>query len=225
MIDLSHLNEAVHQTRFKMESNQSVLRSVQKSDWMVSIDLKDAYLQVPIHPDSCKLLCFMIDGTIYQFRALCFGLSTASQVFTRVMAPVSVMLHSLGVRMLRYLDDWLILASTWSEALQPRDKVFDLCQPLGIVVNVEKSCLVPSQTATYLGMVLESPSLRAYPTEKQVSTLLAQIAEFLSCRRQSVVSWRCLLGRLASLCHLVPGGRLRIRSLQLVLKDWWDFID
>ena len=115
MIDLSHHNDFVRQTRFKMESNQSVLRSVQKSDWMVSIDLKDAYLQVPIHPDSHKFLRFVVDVTVYQFRALCFGLSTAPQVFTRFMVRVSVMLHSLGVRMLRYVNDWLILASSQSE--------------------------------------------------------------------------------------------------------------
>ena len=40
------------QTRLKMESNQSVLCMVQRSDWMVSIDLKDACLQVSIHPDN-----------------------------------------------------------------------------------------------------------------------------------------------------------------------------
>ena len=105
VIDLSHLNEFVWQTQFKMESSQSVLRSVQKSDWVVSIDLKDAYLQVPIHPDSHKFLCFVVDGTVYQFRAFCLGLSMAPQVFTRAMAPVSVMFHSFEVRMVRCLDD------------------------------------------------------------------------------------------------------------------------
>ena len=181
MIDLSHLNEFVLQSSFKLESNQLVPRSLQMSNWMVSIDLKDVYLQVLIHPDSRKFLRFMVDGTVYQFQALCFGLSTAPQVFTRVMAPapVSVMLYSLGVRMLRYLDDWLILASSRSEALQGRDEVLNLCQSLGIVVNLEKSCLVPSQTVTYLGMVLVSPSLKAFPTPMRVTTLLTQIAEFL----------------------------------------------
>ena len=54
---------------------------------MVSIDLKDAYLQVPMHPESRKYLRFMVFGKVYQFKVLCFGLSTAPQVFTRVMAP------------------------------------------------------------------------------------------------------------------------------------------
>ena len=72
VLDLFHLNEFVLQTRFKMESNQSVFRSVQKFDWMVSIDLKDAYFQVPTHPDSRRFLRFVMDGTVYQFRTLCF---------------------------------------------------------------------------------------------------------------------------------------------------------
>ena len=47
---------------------------------MVSLDLKDAYLQVPFHPDSRKdsrkYLRFVVSGQVYQFKALCFGLST-----------------------------------------------------------------------------------------------------------------------------------------------------
>ena len=37
--------------------------------------------------------------------------------------------------------------------------------------------------------------------------------------------WRALLGRLTSLCYLVLGGRLRLRSLQLYLRESWDFVD
>ena len=44
------------------------------------------------------------------------------------MAPVSAMLHNLGVRILRYLDDWLILASSRMKALWARDMVLDLCR-------------------------------------------------------------------------------------------------
>ena len=57
-----------------------------------------------------------------------------------------------------------------------------------------------------------------------LSTVL-QIKDTLSYDRQSVVLWRSLLGRLSSLCHPVPGDRLRMRSLQLVLRASWDFLD
>ena len=112
IIDLSTLNLDVERTPFRMETSQTVLRTVRRNDWVVSIGLKDAYLQIPIHPASRRFLRFTAGGKTWQFRVLCFGLSTAPQVFTRVMAPVSGFLHQLGIRMLRYLDNWLILASS-----------------------------------------------------------------------------------------------------------------
>ena len=99
VIDLSTLNRFVDVSHFQMETIQSVLLSVRQGDWMASIDLKGAYLQVPIHPESRPFLRFVAHGRAYQFTELCFGLSTAPQVFSRVMAPVSAILHSWGIPM------------------------------------------------------------------------------------------------------------------------------
>ena len=170
-------------------------------------------------------LRFVAFGKVDQFKVLCVGLSMAPQVFTRVMAPVSAMLHNLGIWILRYLDDWLILASSRIEALWARDVVVDVCCQLSLLVNYDKSHLFPSQSATYLGMVIESRVLRVLPSQERVSTLLSQIKEFLSCRRQNVISWRSMLGRLSSLCLLVPGGCPRMRSFQLALRNLWDFLN
>ena len=84
VIDLSPLNEFVQQTPFRMETPNSVLLTVRKNDILTSIDLRDAYFHIPVHPSSRKLLRFISNDTVYQFKALCFGLSTAPQVFTRV---------------------------------------------------------------------------------------------------------------------------------------------
>ena len=99
VIDLSHLNCFVDVSHFQMEIIQSVILSVRQGDWMASIDLKEAYLQVPVHPESRPFLRFVSKGHVFQFKALCFGLSTAPQVFSRVMAPVSAILHAMGIRM------------------------------------------------------------------------------------------------------------------------------
>ena len=225
IIDLSTLNLDVDRTPFWMETAQTVLRSVRRNDWMVSIDLKDAYLQIPIHPASCRYVRFTAGGRTWQFRVLCFGLSTAPQVFTRVMAPVSGFLHQLGIRMLWYLDDWLILASSQEEACWARDKVFSLCQELGIVVNLEKSTLTPSQTIVYLGIRIDSQTFQASATPSRIEKFFSIVEEFLSSKVQSAKFWRVLLGHLASLSRLVPNGQLRMRALQLALSRGWDFRD
>ena len=148
-----------------------------------------------------SLLRFLFRDTVYQFKALCFGLSTAPQVFTRVMAPVSAMLHSMGIRMRRYLDDWLVQSASRGSLLR---------------------VLHPSQVVQYLGVVIDSTSFGASPSEEHISRLQSTAAEFQSCASPPASLWLSLLGVLSSLAHLVPGSRLSIRSLQLCLHRSWD---
>ena len=225
IIDLSTLNDYITSSHFHMETPRSVLSSICPGDWMISLDLQDAYLQVPVHHDSRRYLRFVVAGKSYQFRVLCFGLTTAPQVFTRIMAPVSAILHRHGVRMLRYLDDWLILASTEIACIQSRDRLLSICTELGIQVNLTKSSLVPTQSLVYLGMEIRSLPFIARPTPVRVNNLIRLIEEFLSTPSPPALLWCRLLGHLSSLTLLVSGGMLRMRLLQLCLKDQLGFLD
>lgn len=62
VLNLSTLNNFVHTTKFWMEAVATVLSAVCQYNWMVSIDLKDACFQIPIHPESCKYLWFSWKG-------------------------------------------------------------------------------------------------------------------------------------------------------------------
>ena len=124
-----------------------------------------------------------------------------------------------------FLDDWLIQASSLVQVLLALDTVLHLCHSLGIVVNWEKSQLVPAQRMMYLGVLLDSLSFRASPAQKRVEKLFSIGYVFLSCEERPVSSWLELLGVLSSMIQLVPVGRLRMRSLQLVLRRSWDHCD
>ena len=50
-----------------------VVQSLRPGDWMVSIDL-----QVPVYPKSRRYMRFCLGQQTFQFRVLCFGLSSAS---------------------------------------------------------------------------------------------------------------------------------------------------
>ena len=65
----------------------------------------------------------------------------------------------------------------------------------------------------------------ACPTPTRADNLIRLIEEFLSTPSPPAFLWRRLLGHLSSLILLVPGGMIRMRLLQLCLKDQWDFLD
>ena len=58
MTNLKGLNQYVKVEHFKMEGLHLLLDLIQAGHWMVKLNLKDAYLQIPIHPDHQKYLVF-----------------------------------------------------------------------------------------------------------------------------------------------------------------------
>ena len=56
VINLKDLNQFVKAEYVKMEGPHLLLDLLQSQDWIVKMDLKDAYLQVPIHPDYQHLM-------------------------------------------------------------------------------------------------------------------------------------------------------------------------
>lgn len=57
-----------------MEGVPALRDLIEPSDYMVKIDLKDAYTVIPIHMDSRRLLVFKNEGIVYQYKSLNFGL-------------------------------------------------------------------------------------------------------------------------------------------------------
>ena len=146
---------------------------------------------------SCFSSLSSLRDTVYQFKALCFGLSTAPQVFSWVMAPVSAILHSLGIRVRRYLADWLVQSSSQGSLLEDLQTVLRLCHELGIVIRPKKSNLIPSRVVQYLWVVIDSTSFGASPSVERISRLRSTAAVFLSWASPTASLWLSLLGVLS----------------------------
>ena len=108
VIDLSILNTFLLVSYFRMETNRSIRSCIHPGMWTTNLDLMDAYFHIPIAPPFRKFLRFDWDNTVYQFRTLPFGNTTALIVFTSVLQTVIAHLHTLSIQIHSYLDDSLI---------------------------------------------------------------------------------------------------------------------
>ncbi len=66
-----------------------------------------------------------------------------------------------GIRVLNYLDDWLILAHSRELVSRHRDIVLGHIHSLGLRMNAKKSVLLPSQRTVFLGVRLDSVQMQA----------------------------------------------------------------
>lgn len=150
-----------------MESIRTVKGLIQPGDWLVKLDLKDAYLSVPIHPSHQKFLQFQWGGQTWQFKVLPFGLSSAPYTFTKLMKPVVSALRRLGIHLILYRDDMLIMGENKRKLQGHLASALMLLIALGFIVNLKKSIVTPTQELEFLGFLLNSAKMTiSLPTEK-----------------------------------------------------------
>jgi hypothetical protein len=135
---------------------------------------------ISIKESSRKYLRFMALNKVWQYRVLCFGLTTAPHLFTRVVEPLAIWARSQGIHIHVYPDDWLILAEEEETLHQHTQKVLSKARELGWIVNLQKSALKPSRKFDFLGMEIDTAQNSVRPVQKRLDLLTQAIQEFLT---------------------------------------------
>ena len=189
VVNLKPLNRFVTKKHFKMENAAMVWSLLRKDDWMTTIDLKDAFLSVPIQADHRKFLRFQWKGALYKFQCLPFGLTSTPRVFTKLLRPVMAVLRRQGIRCMIFIDDLLLLHPSREELKKITAEVVTMFLQLGFLINQEKSGLIPSQRTVFLGFTVDSVALTlSLPTEKMDKILQECSCSFCKTHHNQVPS-------------------------------------
>ncbi len=170
-LDLPTLNQSLHKQSFKMLKPKRIFECIHPRDWFAAVDLKDVYFHVSILPRHRPVLRFAFEGRAYQYKVLPFGLSLSSQA-------AIVPLRECDVRILSYLDDWLILALSRDQLCEHRDMVLHHLSLLGLRINWEKSKFCPCAEDLFsrYGVGLGQPDS---VTQRGVRPVSVELPEFV----------------------------------------------
>ncbi len=216
ILDLRRLNFSLYKGKFKMLTMRTIMSQVQEGDWFVTIDLKDAYFHIQVILRHRRFRRFAFGGKAYQYKILPFGLALVPRTFTKCMDAALAPLRLQGIRVLNYLDDWLILAHSRELVSCHRDIVLGHIHSLGLRMNAKKSVLLPSQRTVFLGVRLDSVQMQARLAPARIPVLTACLAHFKLGHHVSVGTCRRLLGLMAAASPVLPLGLLHMRPFL-----WW----
>ena len=218
VINLKRINEWITPQHFKMEGMSTLRELLKTNDWMAKIDLKDAYFTILMHPTHQPFLRFMANQQhflIYQFTCLPFGLSCAPWVFTKVMKPISIFLRSMGVGMIVYIDDILVMGESPEQVKGHLEALTHLLTGLGFVINVPKSITTPAQRIEYLGLLVDSTTLHLSLPGEKLHHIRSEIDQIT--KKSSPMTARQLaqiIGKLHTASQAILPAPLFYRSLQ-----------
>ena len=230
IFDLRELNKHCRTPHFAHEDIRTVKSMICHGDNLATIDLKDGFLHIPVRECDRKYLGFYWDGQYYQYKKLPFGLSLSPYYFCKILRPVISYLRSLGIRVVVYVDDFILMA-------EPRlftdhlDTVLHTLADLGWLVNMEKSHLNPSHSKQYLGYNVTSSGNSGYPeiaiVRDRVRKLKSSIKKLLTCENVSARKLASITGQCVSMTQVIVPAKLHLRECYRVLKqrtDWNDYV-
>ena len=203
VINLKHLNQFVKYEHSKMENIHMLRDLLKKDDYLVKIDLKDAYFTVPVWVNHQKFLRFLWKETLYEYACLPFGLASAPRVFTKIIKPVVGLLHQLGIRIVIHPDDMLIMAQTREMAKCHATTTINLLESLRFTVNYQKSVLIPSTTVEFLGFLVDSKTLTLSLPKEKIKKAKKACQSILDNPLSSIPQLSQLLGYLTSTIQAV----------------------
>ena len=221
IIDLSRLNEYLIVPHFTMESNKSIRRELRPGVYFCKFDLRHAYLHIIIDPRYRKYLSFVVDGQVYQWVSLPFGLAASPFVFTKVIAEVGKFVHSRGLNLCQFLDDWILMCLIFKLGCLQRDYLLQILWYLGWLVNWQKSVLDLLQITEYLGAQYNSILMKVFPTQDRWLKIQQALQDFITLRSAPARAWCQILGLLTSTQEFTPLGQLALRPLQFHLNYHW----
>lgn len=220
ILNLKPLNKFIEKTHFKMEDYRTASKLIPQGGYLATIDLKEAYLLIPVSKNDRKFLRFNFkapnsnDLFTYEFTAIPYGLSVAPRVFTKIMREVMSYLRKQGHKSVIYLDDILCIGDTKVECEKNVCATLSLLQCLGFVVNFEKSVLSPSKMCTFLGFLYDTQHFSiSLPKEKR-ENIAQMIQKFSKLPRCTIREFSQLIGVLISACPAVRYGFLYTKILE-----------
>ena len=213
IFDLSELNNHLRKIHFKMDNLSSVMSLISPGDWLVSIDLSDAYHSVAMHFMSMPYLAFIFRNICYQFTCLPQGLSPSPRIFTMLMRVVLKFLRSLSVKIAAWIDDFILAANSASLVSEHASLTLRTFKDLGFIPNIEKSHLKPVQRLCHLGLIWDTVNFDVSVPPEKVADIQVKCRRALS-SRVSVRFLSSILGSIEFFRWGFPFAAIHYRGLQ-----------
>ena len=157
-------------------------RGLERDSWLLALDHRSGYLNVPLHEDSCKYFGFQYRGQTFVYKTLSFGWAPSAFVYQTLSAPLGAVLATLGLHNIIYIDD---VSVGLAAGCAPNVRAWagwvlvSLMTASGYFVALPKLSLVPKRVIELLGFIVDTHAQLFAVPERKVSGLLQLLDEVI----------------------------------------------
>lgn len=211
-ISYVRLNKIVVQDRITIPQVAELIETLsQGHKYFTSLDCFSFYWEVPISPESRRVLAFGTHSRTLLPNFLQFGLCTAVSIGQRVAYSIfGSLLHS---NVVVYLDDVCAFAEDFEKKLVVLEKIFQRAREENLTFKIDK-CSFFQEEVRYMGYIIGQDGL------KFDSAKVEALKDLPRPKNQKQV--RSLLGSLTYYRRFVPGFSMKTKVLSDLTKKEFD---
>ena len=181
-VDYRKLNSVTKKDAYPIPRIDDTLDTLAGSHWFSTLDLVSGYWQVEMSQQDREKTAFCVPDGLFEFKVMPFGLSNTPATFQRLM---DLLLAGLKWNIcLVYLDDVIVVGSTFEEHLFRLREVFQRFRDAGLKLKPNK-CSFCQEEVHFLGHIVSATGIRADPRKTNlvenwpVPTSTKEVQKFL----------------------------------------------
>ena len=122
----------------------------------------------------------------------------APRVFTKIFKPIVAQLRLNGLGIVIFLDNILLVTSSFAESMEQLSLLQKLLENLGFVINDAKSQLQPTTRICFLGFIIHSISIELLLLKDKLQKIISACLNLVSKNNPSLGEVAHVTGRLMS---------------------------
>ncbi|XP_012942708.1 uncharacterized protein K02A2.6-like [Aplysia californica] len=203
--DLKKLNLSVKRERFMLPTIDDILYKLSGSNKFSKLDATSSFWQLALDDDSSKLTTFITPFGRYFYRRLCFGITSAPEIFQCTMQDILAGIDGVEC----FMDDILLHTDGQEKHDKLKKKVFQRLKERGVRLNKSK-CKFDKDEIDFLGHIISGKGVRPDPSKVSAITEMPE--------PENITDLRRVLGMVNYLGRFVP-------NLSTVMKPLTDLLN
>ena len=206
-LDSRKLNKVTIKDAYPQPKIDGILSRLPKAQFISSLDLKHAFWQIGLAEKSRDMTAFTVPNRpLYRFKVMPFGLTNAPMTMCRLMD--AIIPATLKNRVFVYLDDLLLLSTSYDEHMALLFEVAEILRKAGLTLNIVK-CKWCLREVKYLGYIIGEGCIKTDPDKvsaiRNISapTKIKEVQSFLGLAgwyRRFLKDYSALTAPLSDLC-------------------------
>jgi hypothetical protein len=214
-LDPRAINDVLADVAYEIPLISDLLERVSGSQVLSTLDIAEAYHQLPIVPEDQMKLAFTWNGTQYMFCVAPFGLKFLTAHFQRMMSAIFA---QFGCFVVFFVDDIVVFSKTIIDHIEHLRVVINELNKWNLRLSPEK-CKLGFKTAAILGHVVSGSTIAPDPVK--LSTFASMSRPETGSQVASILGFTNYLRQFVPLYAAVTSPLEKLRKHKRIAESEW----